>query len=62
MKDVGVAHMVAQCSFSVLWGVGSIVKLLVTKNPIHPGADIGIDLFLSLLFAATFILALLRPE
>lgn len=62
MMDFSVAHMVAQCSFSILWGAGSIVKLLVTKNPIHPGADIGIDLFLSLLFAATFVLAALGPN
>ena len=53
--------MIAQCSFSIIWSIASITKLLVTRKPIHPGADIGIDLFLSLLFTATFFLAVLSP-
>ena len=55
------ADSVAQCSLSIIWGIASLLKLFATLKPIHPGADIGVDLFIALLLAPTIIFAILGP-
>ena len=37
------------------------MKLFANRKPFHPGADVGIDLFISLLLIATVIFAVLGP-
>lgn len=51
--------MKCQCSLSIIWAISSLLKLFVTLKPVHPGADIGVDLVLSLLLAPTIVLAIL---
>ena len=50
-----------QCSLSIIWMAASLIKLFITHKPIHPGADIGADLFISLLLTLTIIFAILGP-
>ena len=50
-----------KCSLSILWAVASLIKLFVSRKPMHPGADIGVDLFISILLAPTVVFAILGP-